>query len=677
MDANQPGFRRAIALFSLTTGLSAFLAFSVQPLMGKATLPWFGGGPGVWTTAMLFFQLLLLAGYGYAHGLSARLPLRAQVMVHAALVLGAMLCLPIRVAPEWKALIGHQPVRELLAVLAKTVGAPFFALSTTAPLLQRWFGVLYPTRSPYALYALSNTGSLLALLSYPVLVEPTLDISAQGTVWSIAFAGFVIGALACAWMMRSERVAQVAVSTTASTTTRSTGHTRVMWLVLSLIPSWMLLAITNQLCIDVASVPFLWVLPLAIYLLSFIVCFGTTRVYQRTLFIVLWMAATLSLCAHLMDPTQGQLTQQLVMHTALLIGCTMLCHGELARLRPAVDELTLFYLMVSIGGALGGVFVALIAPRLFSDYYELQWGVIACYVALLTRFIADRRAPGARMPLLVAALGLGATVPGLAAAAALTFGTDPTSGHTIDQRRNFYGVLRVSEVPGGRILTHGHIWHGIQRTDPARRNEPTLYYGAHTGIGHVFARAPQGPRRIGVVGLGIGVLARYGRNGDVMRFYEIDPNVIAIAREHFTFLSDSQAKVDVVEGDGRLSLEREAPQGFDVLIMDAFSSDAVPMHLLTREALVTYRKHVKPAGVLAVHVSNRYVNLVPVVLGIADTLGLAHRVVRTEAQYELLISPSTWVLLSADAANLPPGEIDRGPRQLWTDARSSLLEALR
>jgi hypothetical protein len=670
------------AAFALTTGLSAFLLFLVQPLISKAILPWFGGGPGVWTTAMLFFQLVLLAGYAYAHGLSARLSVRAQVVVHCVVLTLALACLPIALDPAGKPTSEDDPVRRILALLSLSVGVPYFVLSTTGPLLQRWFGTLFPGRLPYGLYALSNAGSLLALLAYPVVLEGRFDVGDQSRGWSWAFAAFALGVLGCALPLFSRApVADAAAPRDGRhASTQPTRSDRSLWFALSLMPSWMLLAITNQLCIDVASVPFLWVAPLTIYLLSFVICFGSPRAYHRGAFAALWVIATTALCAQLIDPTHGSLPRQIAIYLCAFAACAMLCHGELARRRPPLDQLTAYYLWISIGGAAGGLFVGVLAPLIFVDYYELHFGVIACYGLVLALLAAERRRSNVRLPLLLTALGLGVNVFGLTAAAALAQGADQVSGRTIDQMRNFYGVLRVAETKGGRILTHGRIWHGIQRTEPGRRSEATLYYGEASGIARVLSQSQSSarPQRIGIVGLGIGTLARFGKQGDVYRFYEIDPNVILIAQRHFTFLQDSAARVELVEGDGRLSLEREAPQRFDVLVIDAFSSDAIPVHLLTAEAFEVYRKHIRDDGVLAVHVSNRYLDLLPVALGAARAIDLNVRVVRVEANFEKLISPSTWVLLVPDPARLTFGSREESvTSRLWTDARSSLFDVLR
>lgn len=670
------------SIFALTTGLSAFLLFLVQPLISKAILPWFGGGPGVWTTAMLFFQIVLLAGYAYAHALSARLSVRVQILAHCAVLLVSLLWLPIALNAGWKPTAATDPVIRILALLAMSVGLPYFVLSTTGPLLQRWFGMHFPGRVPYWLYALSNAGSLSALLLYPTVFETRFDVAAQASGWSWAFGAFACGIVACAAALYSHPPASPApVASDAEPTVPTAGSgKRAQWFLLSLVPSWMLLAITNQLCIDVASVPFLWIAPLTIYLLSFIICFGSPRAYHRGAFAALWLIATAALCGQLIDPTEGALMRQVAIYLGAFGACAMLCHGELARRRPGLELLTSYYLWISIGGAAGGLLVGVVAPHIFADYYELHLGVIACYALVLVLLVAERTSPGVRMPMLLTALGLGANILGLGAAVSLSQGADQISGRTITQVRNFYGVLRVAETEGARILTHGRIWHGIQRTEPDRRREATLYYGSDSGIARTLdeVNLRREERRIGVVGLGIGTLARFAQPGDVYRFYEIDPNVIDLAQKHFTFLSDSAGRVELVEGDARLSLERESPQRFDVLVVDAFSSDSIPVHLLTREAFSIYRKHLRRDGVLAVHVSNRYLDLVPIALGSAQATALTARVVRVEADFEKLISPSTWVLSASDPSRLTFGSEETSvKRRLWTDARSSLFDVLR
>lgn len=669
------------AVFAFTTGLSAFLLFLVQPLVGKAILPWFGGGPGVWTTAMLFFQLVLLLGYAYAHGLSARLSPRAQVAVHCAVLVAGLACLPIELDPAWKPAAGDEPVLRILGLLSLSVGVPYFALSTTGPLLQRWFGGLFPQRTPYGLYALSNAGSLLALLAYPTFVERALDVGDQSRAWSWAFLLFAVAAATCALgslsMVPTNARAMLHEEPTES---RRPGlGDRTLWFLLSLIPSWMLLAVTNQLCIDVASVPFLWVAPLALYLISFIVCFGTARLYRRGLFATLWVIATCALCVQLTDPTGGTLLRQVLIYLGALTVCVMLCHGELAARRPSLSHLTEFYLWISVGGAAGGVFVGVLSPRIFVDYSELHLGVVTCYCVVLAILIAERQQRDRWLRLLLA-LGLGGTLIGLSTALMVARGGDRLSGRIMDQSRNFYGVLRVTEVAGQRILTHGRIWHGIQRTEPGRGGELTLYHGAGSGIARLLSQRNEQdtPLRVGVVGLGIGTLAHFARPGDLYRFYELDPEVIRMAQTHFTFLRDSAARIELVEGDGRLSLEREVPQRYDVLAIDAFSSDSIPAHLLTLEAFAVYHRHVRDDGVLAVHVSNRYLDLLPVVLGAAERVRMSARIVRVAADYDRLISASTWVLLAKSPTQLTiGGEPTTAALKLWTDARSSLFEVLR
>lgn len=667
--------RASYALFAWTTWLSASLLFFVQPLMARTILPWFGGAPAVWTTALLFFQVVLLAGYAYAHALSVRLPERVQLAIHVLLVLLALCVLPIIPDPQWKLNAELAPAPRIALLLLVTIGLPYFVLSTTGPLLQRWVSDVLPDRSPYPFYALSNVGSLLALLAYPLFVEPALSTDTQARLWSWAFSLLAICLVACAavrWKVSRVDTPEIQHAAPPSITRRLT------WLWLALVPSWMLLAITNALCIDVAAVPFLWVAPLSIYLLSFVACFARRSLYHRGVWVALWLLSSMGICAHLIDPTGMRLGLQLAVYLSALAACAMLCHGELAQLRPEPAHLTSFYLSMSLGGALGGVFVGVLAPRVFSDYFELHLGIVACYVATFAQLLAQRQLASTRIPLLLTGLGLGVTSLALLAAVELARGADGISGKTLHQSRSFYGVLRVGEVKGGRVLTHGRIWHGMQRTDPGRTREPTLYYGAQSGIVRLLEARDRSPARIGVAGLGVGTLALYGRAGDVFRFYEIDPAVIDVARTHFSFLRDSAATIELVPGDARISLEHEPPNHFDVLVLDAFSSDSVPAHLLTVEAIDGFLRHVVSDGVLAYHVSNRYLDLAPVLAGNARELGLAFVLVTTPPDYARLLSASTWVFMSRDARRLARWPKTDVPHPVvWTDTRSSLIDVLR
>ncbi|XXF77293.1 fused MFS/spermidine synthase [Myxococcaceae bacterium GXIMD 01537] len=710
-----------MARYALTIFTSAFLLFGVQPLVGKYALPWFGGTAGVWAACMLFFQALLLAGYAYAHASATRLTLKRQAQVHLTLlaVTVGVLALrtlwtgsPVTPGPEWRPEEAGVQVGRLLLMLAATVGLPFFVLSTTGPLLQSWFSRANPGVSPYRLYALSNVGSLLSLLSYPFAVEPFISRGAQGLGWGAGFLCFAVACAVCALqvMRLPDASAPVEVrpaSEAGSAAVERPGVGRTLaWLGLSACASVLLLASTNQLSQDVAAGPFLWVMPLALYLITFIIAFEREALYSRAVFGVLLIIGVWGMTSASMVGSGLSMPMQVLAHgTALFAGC-MVCHGELYRLRPAPRHLSTFYLWVSVGGVVGGGFVSLLAPNIFSTYLEYPLALGACCLVVLGvslpkpegEKVAGRVTRVLRIFLLsFVMLGLGAAV------------TDSTR----DARRvvrNFFGVVQVREVnteePLRHLFTlrHGVIIHGIQYVAPERRNMPTAYYTPGSGLGLAMAEqrrlkeaAGQPPGlRIGVLGLGVGASAAMAKAGDTLRFYEINPVVISLAQGEggfFSYLKDTPARVEVVEGDARISLEQELargePQRFDVLTLDVFSSDSIPAHLLTEEAMAVYQRHLAPNGVLALHVSNNHVDLVPVVAGHAERLKLDAALVNTPDADDDITFACKWVVLSAEPsfAQGPSFQGTRsevlrlalgGPAGVhWTDDLSSVLPMLR
>ncbi|MBE3071316.1 MAG: fused MFS/spermidine synthase [Planctomycetes bacterium] len=666
--------------------------------MGKWILPWFGGGPAVWTTCLLFFQVILLAGYGYAHFLRRRLGERGQMLVHAAVVVAAVLLLPIGPSVGWRPDGAGDPTWRVLAVLAMGVGLPYFVLSATSPLVQAWFSVARPGASPYRLYALSNAGSLLALASYPFLIEPALRLRTQAAIWSAGFAAFAVLCVYCAVRAWRRAAAAGAGGAEADGVVAGTLQgrpgvaTRLLWLALPACASVLLLAVTNQMCADVGVLPFLWVVPLGLYLVSFILCFESDRFYRRPVFWPLLVLALPAVLWLLDQDVETALVWQVLGYGAAFFVCCMVCHGELARLKPGPRHLTSFYLTVSAGGAAGGVFVALVAPLVFERYFELHIGLWACYALAMLALWRERAPLRSRRKPYVALAGLAGVAVLAGAAVALYYDADRQVTGVVASARNFYGVLQVvpyTSATDGDVyycLNHGNVLHGCQYTSEPLRSEPTTYYGRQSGIGLALAsRGGEGPVRVGIVGLGTGTIAAYGREGDVFRFYEINPDVMRFATTHFTYLGDSKAECEVVLGDARLSLEREAAEGYDVLALDAFSGDAIPLHLLTVEAFEIYRRHLKPDGILAAHISNRFLDLKPVVLGLADHFGMAVAVIDAGDEDKEELSPSLWVLLSADRASLQDDAIrtaaspvDASPSalRLWTDDYSDLFSVL-
>jgi hypothetical protein len=681
-----------MSLFALTIFLSAFLLFEVQPVIAKMILPWFGGSSAVWSTCMLFFQMALLLGYLYAHVLH-RLAPRRQAMVHTVLLAVAAITLPIIPNANWKyAGLGH-PSLTILELLAVTVGMPYFLLSSTSPLLQAWYSRTHKSGMPYRLFALSNAASLLALLTYPFLIEPNLPSRAQAGIWSGAFLCYAVLCGMTAWRTAySPSALPAPLAEEGAGTGDAPGWTaRLLWLGLSASASILLLAVTTHLTQDVAAIPFLWILPLVAYLLSFIICFESPRLYHRAVFVPLLIAA-LGFMAYRLWPEHARMNLRLVisMLTAGLFVCCMVCHGELARLKPHPRYLTGFYVTISIGGAAGGLFVGLFAPNVFHAYYEFPIGLALC--ALIAALVFTR----ALWPAPEAWRYTGVVVLAVFLGGYLLFLRDimfqMVDGYLV-VTRNFYGQLRVEDDGDPRIdddaarkLIHGVINHGQQMLRAEYRREPVTYFCPLSGIGRAMAAQEGAPRRIGILGLGCGTLAAYGRAGDTLRIYEINPKVLEIARRDFTYLSDTQAKVEVAMGDGRLVLESEAPQQFDMLVMDAFSGDSVPVHLITREAFATYFRHLKPTGILAVNISNAYLDLEPVMERAASAFNKTALVYHWTpsaddplcfaCSWTLIMNPATLDAHPALRANATVLRQKR-PFRTWTDEFSNMFSILK
>jgi hypothetical protein len=786
-------------LYALTVFLGAFLLFQIQPLIGKFILPWFGGAPAVWSTCLVFFQLVLLAGYLYAHGLARRSDTRAARALHCALLLlslAALLALavawgsPILPGSGWKPRDPGEPVRRILLILATSVGLPYLLLSSTSPLVQAWAARTHPRARVYRLYALSNLASLLALVTYPTLAEHLLSLRAQAWLWSATYVAFAAASLFCAWrsgaapspglpVPPSPSPSLMPPSSTPITNHKSqitspssiTNHqspiTNLFWFTLAAGGSMMLMATTNQMCQEVAAIPFLWVLPLCLYLASFVLCFESDRFYNRALFGPAFLAALCWADVVLFRGFTVPIRIQIAAYSAALFTACMVCHGELARSKPHPARLTSFYLTIAAGGAAGGIFVALVAPRLFRGFWEIHAALFLSGVLAIAALARDRtswlhrgRPWPAFLALVVCAAAVyyardpeifssalarrlslrllfsssaGLLAVGAGAAALLLLlrlrlltarGRPYLAGaflagalafvgmllvseiqsflqSAVSVSRNFYGVLTVERLSAGdrneeRLdLRHGRIVHGFQYWSPEKRRLPTTYYTEGSGIGLALenhARRARGPMNVGVVGLGVGTIAAYARAGDTFRFYDINPAVIALSTgpgRLFSYLADCPAKVEIATGDARLSLERElssgSAAGFDVLAVDAFTSDAIPVHLLTKEAIeIDLARLARPGGILALHISNRQLDLEPVVRAVARSLSLPMCVVDRNER-DSTVWATTWVLLSRDPAALAVPEIARacarreaGPTvRLWTDDYSSLFQLLK
>jgi SAM-dependent methyltransferase len=672
-------------IFALTILVSAFLLFQVEPVMGKIILPWYGGSAAVWTACLLFFQVMLLAGYLYAHALVRYLKPRAQAAVHITLLAASALTLAVYPSASLKPYGTGDPTWSILLLLGRRVGLPFFLLSTTGPLVQAWYARRFAGAMPYWLYALSNAGSMFALLSYPFLFEPVFSTHEQARLWSWGYVAFAV--LCAAAALRSPE--PWAASPEDCGPEKPGPRQYVFWLALPACASALLLAVTNHMSQNVAAVPLLWVLPLSLYLLSFILCFAGRGWYRRNPFLQL-LAVAIGSMAYASDILDVMPIAALAALFSLgLFTCSMACHGELALLKPQPRYLTHFYLMIAAGGALGGLAVGLVAPRVFNGFYEMPLALVACAVLILAVLKTDPALAWFRRWTQPAPLAATALALALAVFVAISF-EESMSGVRL-RVRNFYGELTVKDsVPSTalnavRTLTHGTITHGNQFLNPARRDLPTTYYGPDTGIGLAIRDQGKGrPVRVGVIGLGAGTLAAYARQGDYYRYYEINPLVLRVARTEFTFLSDCHGKLEVAMGDARLSLEREPSENFDVLAVDAFSGDAIPVHLLTRQAMDLYFRHLRPDGILAVHISNRHLDLQPVVAGEALSTGRRARVVDTEDDDAAGVFGATWVLVVA-----PPGDFDNDIRassnpvsrtrrvRLWTDDYSNLFQILK
>ncbi|MCF7784940.1 MAG: fused MFS/spermidine synthase [Prosthecobacter sp.] len=785
--------------------LSAFLLFQVQPIISKFILPWFGGSPGVWTTCMLFFQVVLFAGYAYAHTLTL-LPRRWQGILHGVLLGAAIAMLPIAPSEMWKPTGMEDPALRILLLLFVSVGLPYFVLSSTSPLVQVWFTRTTNGASPWRLYALSNIGSLAALLSYPLFFEVHWDVVEQTTLWAVGFGAFVVLSLAGIWLDRTHAIE--AESKPVEVVDTAADHPgwlkRIQWVLLPALASCVLLSATNHVCQDVAVIPFLWVVPLSLYLLTFIICFEHERWYARicalwallalpVLFLTctesrlqgqpMWSEFEKMMHTHV-EPLLNQLTGQKFhlsnidltpnfiwelgwSFSAMFIAC-MLCHGELTRLKPAPRRLTEFYLLMSFGGALGGLFVSLGAPHLFTTFAEWPISLIvvaalACYVLLrsmlkvkkvwewlLALLITgatgwliwelnqngiltydmlkqmmkhDAMPPAAVIYGTLGIIGLclallifrfiqrGRMRPAMATITLLGiyftivllmmkdfgFKHDEQTERVrkIERVRNFYGMLSVSEETydsdgetfKSRQLTNGGIIHGMQHLDASLKEEPTSYYGRQTGIGKALDSLKDRPdARVGVVGMGAGTVACYARSGQTFRFYDINPEVVRIAEKYFTYLEDAKmrdAKVEIVVSDARLALEREQSQQFDVLLLDAFSGDSVPVHLLTKEAFTIYDRHMKPDGIIAVHITNTYLVLAPVIEKIAAANGFKTTRIATEAEDDDIDS-TDYILVTRNEAFLkatPPDLLGNETElkedvRLWTDRYHNLLRIL-
>jgi hypothetical protein len=692
-------------LCGAATLLSAFLVFQVQPIVGKTLLPWFGGGHSVWTTCLVFFQVALLAGYAYAHLLAKLLTTSQQAVVHTCMVFLAFLFLPLVPAAGWSG-GAASPGAVITLLLLTNVAAPYVLLAATSPLMQSWYATVYPRKTPYRLYALSNLGSLVALLSYPFLVEPMLGVTTQSRLWSIGFVIFAIASTGLALAIRRS-VDELDMRSSIEIPHVDEGVrilSRIKWIGLAALGSMSLIATSNHISYETTVSPLLWLAPLSMYLVTFIIAFERPQWYAPRWWgvgcAILMLMLSLHLCITWTPQDdllgwfgldQSVLDESFLYRAALGVGAMFflcqLCHGELYRCRPSSQHLTAFYLHIAAGGALGGMFVAIVCPLVFSSFMETKLMIGMAIALALWLMVLDGqrnwRVPGPAVGLLAGVLGTFAV--GLAYNE-VTHGVDGT----IYQARNFYGVIRVEhfadQTGSGRGLYHGGTLHGFQYGSPEKEQQPTTYYARDSGVGIALAAlSDRGNLSVGAVGLGVGTVATYGRPGDRFHFFEIDPLVSSIASNVFTFLENSQAETKITLGDARISMEREPSDSFDLLILDAFTGDAVPAHLLTLEAFDSYERLLTENGVIAVHISNRVLNLLQVVAAAADHLDMPMVFIETDESETLDGASSKWVLMSHDASilisdivqpHVDPHEERASPPVVWTDERNSLLSVI-
>ncbi len=681
-------------LFAATVFTSAFLLFLVQPVIAKQILPWFGGSAAVWTTCMVFFQLVLLAGYAYSDAISRKLSPRTQAIVHTVILLVSLAWLPIIPGEQWKPGPGADPGISILLLLGATIGLPYFLLSTTGPLVQAWFARSFPSGTVYRLFALSNFASLLALIAYPPAIEPTVTLRNQSVWWSAIYVLFVALCIASAWKAAGHKEPVVTKAAEAHGDVSPPPRLKdyLLWLALAALGSLMLLSATNHITQNVASVPFLWIVPLVLYLLSFILVFdvsggrGKSGWYWRPLFVVPLLALLVGMAYGLVERVSiSNVWMSVSLYCGGMFVACMFCHGELAALRPSPRYLTRFYLMLSVGGAIGGLFVGLVAPSIFNSYMEMPLGLVALSAML---FLLSMGPGLPRKPVQYVIPALALAVTGVTAWYAYQY-QHWLKVEALVLSRNFYGTLAVKQgsdpnAPDAtRRLVHGMINHGSQLIDPERRMMPASYFGPGSGIARALDFYSDRPRKVGVVGLGVGVFLGYGRKEDHFRIYELDPVVEKLAREQFWFLNGTPAKTEVIIGDGRLNLERDPPQNFDLLSLDAFSSDAIPMHLMTREALQMYKRHIKPDGVIVFNVTNRFIRLAPLLRELAKAEGMTAILISDDPS-EDIYSGTEYVLVTsnpkfiADKRFADAAKIETVPGlKPWTDDFSSLFDVLK
>jgi hypothetical protein len=676
--------------YLFTIFLSSFLLFLVQPLITKFILPWFGGGAAIWNVCLIFFQTTLLAGYFYSHLITTYLKKKSQFILHLTLLLVSLLSLPIIPSLIWKPVDSSNPTFKILGLLFVTIGLPYFLLSTTSPLIQVWFNKEYEKRSPYRLYSLSNVASLLSLLLYPVLFEPLLTLKTQIMLWSVVyvlFVGLTIFTIYKYFKIKEKPSQKI----TPGKSKKPSLKQNILWILYAACGSLMLLAITNQSTLDIPPVPFLWVLFLAIYLTSFILTFESDRWYKRAVIIPLFVIFLVISIFTKLTIEKLDLSFIIIIYSITLFLTTMVVHGELALSKPKPAYLTRFYLMSSLGGALGGIFVAIIAPLIFTKYVEMEIGMGLTFTLVAYSLFVFKHKLSVKLRKLKK---IGLILITLAVLIFFFRMTQIKSRNLSYQSRNFYGVLAIRNfhVKNGSLksLFHGRIIHGAQFKSKKQASIPITYFGYDSGIGLVFRNRKalfNDEMKISVLGLGIGTLAAYGTPNDWMHFYEINPDVVNYAQKHFTYLKDCKAPYKISIGDGRIQMEKEIKQGvknfYDVIVIDAFSGDSVPMHLLTMEAMKIYLKLLKKDGVLAFHTSNKHLKIHTLIHNMAKKLKIHSIWMKTKANIEWGRFLNSWVLVSHKnllkikkiRSNSVPWP--KMKNTIWTDNYGSLLQIVK
>lgn len=690
-------FSRTLApwFFGATMALAGFLLFLVQPMAGKLILPWFGGSASTWIVSMLFFQAALLGGYIYAYGLTLPLAISTQAKVQIGVVTAALFLLPVTPSDTWKPTGSEDPTWRIIAILAASVGIPYMTLATTTPLLSRWLARAAPDLSPARFFALANAGAFAGLLAYPFIVEPNLTSREQTLAWSAGFSLYAVMLTACALIVLRSASPAAPVRIFAPSNAGATSDQLFAWVAYSALGSVLLLATSNAITLYAAVVPFLWVLPLGLYLLSFVVAFGAPGVYGRRT----WALVFLGLCGVellLVYPeTASQLLTQLIVESGVLFSGCMICHGELARRQPPPERLPKFYLAIAAGGAIGGLLTAVAAPLLLEQFFEHQLALIAIALVAIAHLM---RARSGFMKVAAGAIGAFFAI-GVASAVQNEINTRSI---LVERVRNFYGVLEIVKEREADPEKYSYALRqaGVDQGWQFQKNEfkltPPCGYDEASALGlalrHQARRRTDGqdaPLRIGVVGLGAGMVAGLGHSGDVLRYYELNPAVVDLAQRYFSFLRDGKAKADVLVGDARLVMERQLekgePQNFDILVMNAFRGASPPMHLMTKEAFETYIAHLSPNGVLAINFDLDTFEMAPLHRGMARAFGLNARWFETPKGPDCE-APISWALYTRDPAFFNVPELaraaspwrDGGKTEIvWTDRSSNLMSILK